>query len=236
MNIKDYLDDRNIRYWNTGKNISDGWIGLQCRWCGDPSNHLGIHLQTNAVSCFRCGKHSLVKLIMSIDRIGFEEAKAIITKYGGGRLFAFRGQEIPKDRPAKVILPGEKDLMPVHKKYLESRNFDPVKMHKKYQFTCVGPIGNYKLRMCVPFYIGKQIITFQSRDITGLSNLPYKSQPDDEAIIPVKHTIYKDGKPVAVETIKVARREEEETKRESSKGRKIRVKSSANPRSEGATF
>jgi len=158
--------------------------------CGDPSNHLGVHLQTNAVSCFRCGKHSLVKLVMSIDRVGFEEAKAIIAKYGGGRLFSFQRQEIPKDRPAKVVLPGKQELLPIHKQYLESRNFDAEKMYKKYQFTCVGPVGDYKLRICVPFFAGKKIVTFQSRDITGMSDIPYLPQPSNEAIIPVKQTLY----------------------------------------------
>ena len=190
MQIRDYLDDRGVRYWTAGKNISDGWIGVQCRWCNDQSNHLGIHLQTNAVSCFRCGKHSLVKLVMSIDRVGFEQAKAIIAKYGGGRLFSFQRQEIPEDRPDKVVLPGKQELLSTHKQYLESRNFDADKMFKKYQFNCVGPIGDYKLRICVPFFLNKQIITFQSRDITGMSNIPYLPQPSDEAIIPVKQALY----------------------------------------------
>lgn len=39
----------------------------------------------------------------------------------------------------------------------------------------------------------------------------------------IKHTVYRDGKPVAVETIRVAKPEEEETKRDNSGKRTIRA-------------
>ena len=56
FDIVAYLDEKGIEYVTEGKNVSAGWIGLQCPYCSDQSNHLGVCLDGKGFSCFRCGE------------------------------------------------------------------------------------------------------------------------------------------------------------------------------------
>ncbi len=57
MNIRQYLLDRNIPFFEKGKNIMREHIGLQCFKCDDPSHHLNIKIDGSHALCFRCGLH-----------------------------------------------------------------------------------------------------------------------------------------------------------------------------------
>ena len=48
LDAEEILDDLGLSYTSQGKNVSEGWIGIQCVFpdCDDTSNHLGINLQS----------------------------------------------------------------------------------------------------------------------------------------------------------------------------------------------
>ena len=61
VDTKALLDDLGIDYKLSGKNVTSGWIEVNCPFCGDPSYHLGIS-PTNLFHCWRCGeKGNLIK-------------------------------------------------------------------------------------------------------------------------------------------------------------------------------
>ena len=85
MNIQDfdiiaYLESREVEYHTSGKNVTSGWIEINCPFCfpEDPSWHLGINLDTKLYNCYICGnKGSPINLIMEIDQCSFPKAKKI---------------------------------------------------------------------------------------------------------------------------------------------------------------
>lgn len=187
FNIIEYLDSRNIPYSTSGKNVSQGWIGIQCPFCGDKSNHLGINLSSKATSCFICGKHSIFDLIKELDNCSFGQAKNTIGKFGGGYVEPY--QDTP-NRPTKVILPGKPLLLPLHRQFLINRNFDPDHILQTYQVRSVGLVGRYKHRLIIPIFDNRRITGFTARDVTGKAAVKYISIENEKAIVSVKDSLY----------------------------------------------
>ena len=69
-NIVEILKAYNIPYALTGKNVSKGYIGLNCPFCDDDDNfHLGINPEKNFFACWRNNEHrgNIVKLFMKTE-------------------------------------------------------------------------------------------------------------------------------------------------------------------------
>jgi len=90
-------------------------------------------------------------------------------------------------------LPGEAqdELLDPHRKYLESRGFDPYFLQQKYNLKCVGPISDrWKLRIIVPIYFHYRMVAFIGADITQKRDTKYKNCLIEETLIPVNSTLY----------------------------------------------
>jgi len=187
INIIEYLDDKGIRYWTSGKNVSHGWIGLQCPFCSDQSNHLGFNLTSSVFSCFVCGaKGGPEKLVMGLENITYGKAKKILQPYSSTILTP----EPDTEFVSKLELPKTiKELQPLHRSYLQSRNFSE-KIYEKYRLRCFGPVGEYNFRFFIPFFYKGNMVTFTTRDVTNKSRIRYLACPVEKSIIPVKHTLY----------------------------------------------
>ena len=188
MNIIEYLEDKGIEYKTRGKNVSQGWIGINCPFCpdGDPSNHLGIHLQTGIISCWRCGaKGSIFKLVIKYG----DSPHIISSKYFKSSIYTPPKRQFSQE----CELPSEaKDvLLYPHKKYLQKRGFsDPLFIFYRYNLKCCYLTGEWKHRLIIPVYMNNQLVTFTSRDVSDMSNLRYKTCPNEKSIIPIKECIY----------------------------------------------
>ena len=194
--VRSYLDSRGISYQEEGKNISDGWIGIECPFCpdGDPSNHLGINIISKNISCWRCpASGSVLKLIKKLEpRLSKKALSELVNQ--------FSDREIPIDEPTEInikrsmtsdaITDSIDELLPLHRGWLDSRNFDPEYIFKKYGLKCFGPIGKYKHRLLIPYYRHKRIITFTTRDVTNLSKTPYMHCPTEESVVEPKRYLY----------------------------------------------
>lgn len=192
-----YLEDRDIEYWLEGPNCSEGWVNIQCPFCDDHSNHCGIHLDTKAVHCWRCGKHKFYKLIMEIDGCSKKQAIYLINneyqtaspnKYPSKSI----KQPVFKIDKTKDILPKEctDELPDLHRRYLKSRGFDPDFLVKAYHIKACYNIGKYKFRLIVPIFYQGYIVNFIARDVTGQQRDRYRACPDSQALIPLEHLIY----------------------------------------------
>jgi DNA primase len=187
--VIEYLEENAIPFSTSGKNISQGWIGIQCPFCSDRSNHLGINLHSTNFSCFVCGtKGSPIKLIRAIENKTYHQAKETLEKFSTRVLTVPETTSTPS---APFQLPNEAKtkLMDTHRNYLLSRNFSE-KTYLNYKLLCAGPTGRYKLRLIVPVFVHGEMVTFTSRDITNRSPYKYLSCPDDQSKIPIKNTIY----------------------------------------------
>lgn len=191
FDIKEYLDSKDIPWATEGKNISVGWIGINCPFCSDLSNHMGINMQSMLVSCWKCGKRgSIVNLIMKFEPCSFNSAKEIVPKYV---LKEFGHLSAPKRKHADLtIFPGGTldKLLSIHENYLISRGYDPIFIQKKYDILGVGPTcDDWKFRIIIPVYLNNQLITYVGRDTTNKLDIPYKNAPITKCLIQAKHTL-----------------------------------------------
>lgn len=188
FDLFEYLNDQNISYTTTGKNVSQGWIGVSCPFCGDPTNHLGINIEAKTISCFRCGeKGNILKYIMEIEDISFKEAISKINKYGTNILIKTKQGDKQK---AQKISEDFEPLQMWHKEYLAGRKFDPDKLEKKYKLKSARITSSFAHRIIIPFYFNNKMITFTTRDVTGKSELKYQHCPITRSVIPPKETLF----------------------------------------------
>lgn len=202
FDVMGYLMSKGITPTTEGPNTTPGWINIDCPWCGDKMKHLGINLENNGMSCWRCGGHNIGKLVQLLENCSWSEAMEIMEKYQNFN----RPEKLEKTLvPAgKVEIPKEfrqnplnetmiiAEMIPAYK-FLESRGFLGciTKMLRKYELYYSGWWGiKYKFRILFPIYIHHQLVTFMTRDVTGKAKEPYISQPPNEAVIPCKHTLY----------------------------------------------
>jgi DNA primase len=188
FDVVSYLQSRNVRVDTSGKNIAGGWIGINCLFCIDPSNHLGINLQSKAFSCFKCGETgSAVKLIQTIEGIqDVGEALSIMKKFGGG---FYSPEERQYQSKVKLPIGASKKLDECHISFLENRRF-PKEVIDKYDLYGVGPIGDFKYRVIIPIYMNNRMLGFVGRDVTGYAQIPYLNSSPESSIKDVKHCLY----------------------------------------------
>lgn len=192
--MKEFFDEYGIEYWTSGKNVSKGWINVQCPFCEDYSNHLGIRYNDLRVNCWKCGYHPIVTLIIELLQCSFRDAKklslALEADLGEPPLTVEK--TLIRRSTLKVHLPQEssKNFTKLHIKYLKKRGFNPKKLIQKYKLRSVHTIGKYKFRIIIPFYQGGRLISFSSRDITGEQDPPYLHGDPEEAPISPKQLIY----------------------------------------------
>jgi hypothetical protein len=195
FDIKSYLDSRQIEYKTSGKNVTKGWIEINCilPGCSDPSQHLGINLKTLAFKCWLCGeKGHALKLVQIIEKCSFQKAKKLIKDFP---LDIFEEEE---KEPGRVIDPSE--ILPreiqnewpeIHLDYLKSRGFDPEYLIKTYKIKPVYLIGKYRFRIIIPIFINHRLVSFTAMDILRQDDRPkYMDCPVNESITPVKHCLY----------------------------------------------
>jgi DNA primase len=183
-----YLQSRNIRYWTSGKNVSRGWVGINCLFCVDRSNHLGINLSSKAFSCHSCGeKGNVFKLIQEIEGVNFPEAVKILNEFSGG-------EYVRKEKhfQSKVVFPEgtTKNFAPTHIDFLIKRGYNPEEVIEKYDLYATGPIGAYKHRIIIPIYMNQRLVSFVGRDVTEKQEIPYKNSSENTSIKDPKHCLY----------------------------------------------
>jgi hypothetical protein len=195
FNIKNYLNDKSIHYDTHGKNVTPGWINIQCVYpeCDDISNHLGINLTTNLHSCWKCGnKGGIPKLIQLIEHCSYYQAKEIERNYSDN--FSISSPLVIRKTYDNDIceLPKESlnKLPNLHKKYLISRGFEPDLMQNKYKISACYLSGKYKYRMIIPIFYNNEIVSFIGRDVTEKASIKYLTCPDKKAIIPGNELLY----------------------------------------------
>ena len=207
VNVVNVLKELNIYFAESGKNVTAGWVNVNCPFCHDPSWHLGINLLTNRCSCWKCGKRTSFWYFLK-EKLGFDN-------YRLGKLFnrhydmARMGQPPvfygPEDvlRPSEVTWPTNiKDrALPIHAKYLQKRGFNEKELTPYYGLKFSGHNSKYikkdktsidfRYRVIIPIIMGGKTVNFIGRDVTENEDaVRYKNCPNEEAVITTKDCIY----------------------------------------------
>jgi DNA primase len=197
LDICKYLDEVGIRYSHSGKNVSEGNIGIQCPFCDDPSDHLGIHLENKTINCWRCGaRGTAIKLIMKLERIGFEQALEKIASLTSHRKDLTQNRtRFDSERRTGIstlTLPKESQsvLLDKHRNFLIKRRFDPDHIFSKYDLRCVEHSVDWQFRLIIPIKRHGRAVAWTGRDVTGQAPVPYLNAPKEQCVVPVKETLY----------------------------------------------
>jgi len=187
FNAIQFCKDYGIQYSLSGKNVSIGWVGVQCPFCSDESNHGGINPKNGYYSCWKCGANDMAKYIQIITGKTLKEAIKIKYNYNSESIFIYNKKE--KGNVGRIILPGE-ELQKIHIKYLRKRRFNPDYLIEKYGIKGTGITGKYRYRIIIPIYHNGILISFTGRDVTGKQREKYLTLSASESIINPKHILY----------------------------------------------
>ena len=193
-----YVSAKGLSYSTDGPNVTAGWTNVNCPWCGDTSDHLGIS-PTGGISCWRCKvSGTVLKLIMKLDRCNQDEARAIIRRY---RIIG--SPDVANEHEhVEVITAMPKQSVPLWgrhcgvlpslaRKFLLQRGFAPVTEHcVRWRLSWGGASGRFRYRLLLPIIQRGVLVNFTSRAISNDMKLPYVNLGDDKASIPVKETLY----------------------------------------------
>lgn len=187
-----YLEDMGVEYSTGGDNVSEGWVGIQCPWCEDHADHLGINLEKLNCSCFICGaSNDIVGLIMELEGVGFIRARKRLGEYQEGLTLrgkkeerkAWEGETLPKR--SKPIVRGEEPLLV--RTWFRRRGF-PLDWCREHDLR-FATSGEYKLRLIVPVRMNEELVSFQAVDMTGMG-VKYVDCPEGRALVRNKHALY----------------------------------------------
>lgn len=201
MGIEKLLQDYGIPYVTESEHHhgTPDWINIHCPFCtGSKNFHLGINIYQPMVShCWRCGGHSTASVLSRILNISVEKAKNLIQEYAGPTVTIRKKAEEPRVSifPIKFPQPYFEHLNEAGKKYLEGRGFDPEKLEKRWKLKQTGPVSfldkiAYGNRIIIPIHWDRQLVSFQTRDITGKSDKRYLACPMKREVIHHKYIVY----------------------------------------------
>lgn len=177
-----------LRFWTSGKNCSPGWVNIQCPYCDDHSNHLGVSIETGSYHCWKCDAVGpLPSLIYDITDMEKGAISQLIRGYrseGGG------GRKKEGKKVTQIELPACFQKLPeLHREYLLSRGFSPKEIVKKYGVRATHHVGRWGYRLIVPVIFNGELVNFTAMDVSG-QGTKYIHCPNEQAVIDMKSVLY----------------------------------------------
>ena len=87
FDIRDYFDSEGVQWWDEGDNVTDGWVNINCCFCSDHANHLGINLENKMFHCWSCDESGdLIDLIRRLEGLSFAKARLRLEDFQEVRL------------------------------------------------------------------------------------------------------------------------------------------------------
>lgn len=194
FDVRGWLYYVNTPYWEPGQNVSHGWIGIQCIYCSDQHNHLGINLGYMNYSCWLCGaKGGIAQLVMDVEGIDFHKARDRIDEFQELYPSDISIKEHLEDLGAdQDILPEghSNDLTQGQVEYLRSRGFSPWELVTTWGIRTAPIFGRWAYRIIIPVALGGKPMSFIGLDHTGSQKIKYKAASTEESIVPTSRLIY----------------------------------------------
>jgi len=198
IDLLDFLEEQDIPFETTGKNIGVGWAGLEdCPFCTAPNYHFAVNISNKSIHCWVCGVDgTLIKLVMKLHGIPMDKALTILQRSAERsrftqdmkledkvmKTFTFKPKAVEneKEEVPTITLPGIRvtsivlSQRPKLRAYLKKRNISVQ--------TCIKHKFRYdyerSLRLIMPvFDVTGNLVAYQGRDITDKALLPYITQP-----------------------------------------------------------
>jgi len=174
-NLSDFFDNHAIEYWTSGKNVSEGAINIQCIFCDDHSNHLGLFPEDGKFNCWRCGTRGIIPNLLK--KLALVSNKELEWYFGGQRHSSLsaveeinsitkKGKEEETEESTTIDVPKEAI------KISESTRYKPLLNYLKrrryslqdcIRYNCYfSIIGKYAGRLIIPIYENGEVVSFQA--------------------------------------------------------------------------
>lgn len=189
-NIPEFCKDFKIPF-----RIARSWVQIEtCPYCGNVNYKAAFSITNGTFNCWSCRKAEDFEAVSALLLCTEMEAKEIIWGYRGAvdkRLY--RASESRKNA-VSVDMPGE-ELLPVHRRYIEQRNFDPDEIIREWGILGTGPCPDapyetWKFRIVIPIYLNGRLVSFQARDVTGKSDIRYMGATIEQSTTHYKNLLY----------------------------------------------
>jgi DNA primase len=191
MDIIKFLEDIGVEISLSGKNIAPGWIGMNCIFCEDTTNHFGVRVEDLKCTCWKCGGHSIITLVQEYTNYTRKQVTKILKNLDVANLKLLPPPKGAAKRYRKNLFPTEAQItIPVlHAEYLKKRGFHPHLLTRKYDLRFVSTVGKYKFRIIIPYYNRRILYSFTSRAIDDRM-LPYLHPRKTSVPLSPKEMIY----------------------------------------------
>jgi hypothetical protein len=201
--VIDIYNNLNIRNWDKGKNVTHGWVNVNCPFCADPSNHCGVNPSTLIFNCWRCGmKGGFVDLLVELTGFSITECERIIkdstVNFKQRPIDKIKeelyGKEEEIEEQKRIVTALPKTFEPITwdtrfsllDEYLERRK---ISRHTLIEYGCgICRAGDYMNRCIIPVYYQGRLVSYQAADLTGFADLKYDSAPKEMGVI--NHYLY----------------------------------------------
>ncbi len=181
------LKQFNIPYWTEGKNVSIGWVNIQCPYCSDKSNHCGIDANTLKFNCWRCSETGMFSnLLQELTGLSRKECKDLVESKAEGF------QKTAKDQINQILHPDKEEtketgtllrlpdhaiditqntVFPLLDYWCENRDIDRSTLINHGCFIC--RVGSAMNRIIIPIYCDNILVAYKAADLTGQAQLRY---------------------------------------------------------------
>jgi len=190
FNVLSFYQDYRISVAPDGhKHARFGWIQIPCPFCtGNPGYHLGFKEDKGYFNCWRCGFHSIKEVIKELLDCNWKKAKQVYDEYLERVGRVVDKAELVENRI--LLLPeGTAPLQKIHKKYLTSRGFESW-VEELFDLKGTSYFGPYSHRIIAPIYYRGQLVSYQSRDYTGKTDMRWKACSDSHELLSHKTMVY----------------------------------------------
>ncbi len=191
MTLIEVLETLAVPYQQGGESpqVTTGWIGLICPWCGEGTGKFGLGIPLTApyvCKCWKCGKHNLVEALGLITGKHPREIKEVLHAVHHQKIIT-----VPNKRPGRLELPGGiENLKRVHARYLQSRGYDPRRLSKRYHLQAIGFAARLAWRLFIPIRLSGRIVSWTTRAISDDAEPRYINARPDQEEVPIKSLLY----------------------------------------------
>ena len=210
--FEDYLRHSEINYKSSGKNIGEGWLGIQnCPFCGDSRFHLGVNKKAGIFSCWVCKEGgTMIKLIKELEGISYKKAHQLYENFCIFDITPKTPLELiigvaqndrvdpnqtikrqvttfllpPSILPLKIALKRYEQLF----KYIVGRGFTEEDVENWGEaYYCFA--GKFQYRIIFPIYLNGVLVNYVGRTIVK-NPTRYLNCNNSEAILPIKDCLF----------------------------------------------
>lgn len=183
-----FFHEFRIPYTLDSPNVSRGWVGLKCPFCGDRSDHMGFNLSVGCFSCWKCGKKGTIDTISRLLNVPKIDATRIYAQYLVRKSISNpdTGKPRRKGNASQIILPMA-EFTKLERAYLKKRWLWDV--WEQYDLRSGGITGEWAFRIVIPIKLNGVIVSATGRYIVdGTDALRYKSLSTEREVVHHKHT------------------------------------------------